>query len=241
LSVGVDADAIQLRVFAHYINDSELIEALISGKKEDKSDAHSLNQRILGSVCKTRAAAKRFLYALFLGAGLGKLSTILGCGQEQAKEALGKLMERYSGFDQLKRSTIPRDARNGWFIGLDGRRVGIPGADFSERRHLAMSGYLQNGEAIIMKLARLLWKEQIRLLFPEEYAIKLVNFVHDEWQTEVPNTDYYIAHEVARIQCEAIRKVGEQLKLNCPLAGTYGDNPNDYKTWTFGHNWKETH
>ena len=52
LFVGVDAEGIQLRVFAHYIDDPEFTEALVKGKKDDKTDPHSLNQRILGGVCK---------------------------------------------------------------------------------------------------------------------------------------------------------------------------------------------
>jgi DNA polymerase-1 len=75
LLVGCDAEGIQLRIFAHYINDPEFTDALVKGKKDDKTDPHSLNQRILGSVCKSRAAAKRFIYALLLGAGIGESST----------------------------------------------------------------------------------------------------------------------------------------------------------------------
>ena len=52
LLVGVDAEGIQLRIFAHLINEPEFTEALVNGKKEDKSDPHSLNQRILGDACK---------------------------------------------------------------------------------------------------------------------------------------------------------------------------------------------
>ena len=240
LLVGVDAEGIQLRIFAHYIDDEEFTYALVHGKKEDKSDPHSLNQRILGSVCRSRAAAKRFVYALLLGAGIGKLSEILGCERTQAESALTKLMERYTGFDYLKRTTIPRDARRGWFTGLDGRRVNIPGVDVGERRHLAMSGYLQSGEVIIMKKARLSWKKKIDLIFPKEYNIKLVNFVHDEWQTETPN-DLMIAHQVAEIQCQSLVETGVELKLKCPLAGSYGESHNDPKTWTIGSNWKVTH
>ena len=240
LLVGVDAERIQLRIFAHYIDDEEFTNALVRGRKEDKSDPHSLNQRILGSICRSRAVAKRFIYALLLGAGIGKLSEILGCVRAQTENALAKLMERYTGFDYLKRTTIPRDARRGWFTGLDGRRINIPGMDVGERRHLAMSGYLQSGEVIIMKKARLVWKKKIDLIFPKEYGIKLVNFVHDEWQTETPN-DLIVAHQVAEIKCQSLVEIGVELKLKCPLAGSYGENHNDPKTWTIGSNWKVTH
>lgn len=233
LLVGVDAEGIQLRIFAHYIDDPEFTKALVEGKKEDKSDPHSLNQSILGPACKTRAAAKRFIYAMLLGAGLGKLTEILGCSREETENALQRLMDRYQGFKVLKETTIPRDGKRGFFLGLDGRAVRIPGDTAGSRQHLAMSGYLQNGEAVVMKMATLKW---IHLL--DDLDAKLVNFVHDEWQTECPN-NVDIALQIAKLQADSLREVGEELNLKCPLAGSYwNDDLNDYTIHT---NWSLTH
>jgi DNA polymerase I len=233
LLVGVDAEGIQLRVFAHYIDDKEFTEALVNGKKSDKTDPHSLNQRIMGDTCKTRQAAKRFIFALLLGAGLGKLAEILECNRGQAEEALSRLTKRYSGFDYLKREVIPHDAKRGWFKGLDGRRVGIPGDTPGERKHLCMSGYLQNGEAIIMKRATLKWEDKLH-----ELKALLVNLVHDEWQTECPN-NVELALRIADIQAQSLTLVGQELGLKCPLAGSYWNE--DHKDYTIGTNWYQTH
>lgn len=233
LLVGVDAEGIQLRIFAHYIDDPEFTEALVKGRKDDKTDPHSLNQRILGPVCKSRAAAKRFIYALLLGGGLGKLTEILGCSQSETTEALDRLMARYSGWAYLKEQVFPKDAKRGWFIGLDDRRVRIPGDTEGNRRHLAMSGYLQNGEAVVMKSATLKWWQKL-----EDYDAKLVNFVHDEWQTECPN-NMEVALAIARMQAESLRIVGEELGLRCPLAGSYWND--DLKDYTIDTNWSKTH
>lgn len=233
LLVGVDAEGIQLRIFAHYIDDPEFTDALVNGKKEDKSDPHSLNQRILGSACRSRAAAKRFIYALLLGAGIGKLAEILAASEHETKVSLDRLMQRYQGFLHLKDNIIPLDAKRGWFLGLDGRAVQIPGDELGMRRHLCMSGYLQNGEAVIMKRATLKWHD----LLKEDNAI-LVNFVHDEWQTEVPN-NMEVALRIAKMQAESLRIVGEELGLKCPLAGSYWND--DLKDYTIGTNWSVTH
>lgn len=233
LLVGVDAEGIQLRIFAHYINDPEFTDALVKGKKDDKTDPHSLNQKILGSHCKSRAAAKRFIYALLLGAGLGKLSEILGCSDTEAKEALDRLLGRYSGWANLKENVFPKDAKRGWFIGLDGRKVRIPGETESGRRHLAMSGYLQNGEAVVMKRATLKWWQRL-----DEYDAKLVNFVHDEWQTECPN-NVEIALSIAKMKADSLEEVGRDLKLLCPLSGSYFND--DIKDYTIDTNWSKTH
>jgi DNA polymerase-1 len=233
LLVGCDAEGIQLRIFAHLINDPEFTDALVRGRKDDKTDPHSLNQRILGSVCKSRAAAKRFIYALLLGAGLGKLAEILGCSSAEAQKALDNLLSRYEGWATLKSEVFPKDAKRGWFIGLDGRKVRIPSGEEGTRRHLAMSGYLQNGEAVCMKLATLKFVD--KLIF---FDSKLVNLVHDEWQVECPN-NVATAMTIGEMMCDSLKQVGEDLNLNCPLAGSiYND---DLKDYTIGTNWSTTH
>ena len=212
LLVGVDAESIQLRIFAHYINDPEFTKSLVEGRKDDKTDPHSLNQRILGRVCKSRAAAKRFIYALLLGAGMSKLSEVLECSNEETEQALNLLMARYTGFAALKQTIIPKDATNGWFKGLDGRRVKIPGESIKDRRHLAMSGYLQSGEAIVTK------NTIIKVLPQLPRDVQLVNFVHDEYIFEIPN-DVSLGEEIIRIVDKAIIDTGEELQLKCPLKG----------------------
>ena len=233
LLVGVDAEGIQLRIFAHYINDPEFTKALVEGKKEDGSDPHSLNQKIIGPTCRSRAAAKRFIYALLLGAGNGKLTEILGCTPEETDTALQRLMDRYQGFSYLKSNVIPADAKKGWFKGLDGRAVRIPGDTIGQRRHLCMSGYLQNGEAIVMKKATLKWVDKLK-----EYDAILVNLVHDEWQVECPN-NMKIALEIAKLMSISLESVGLDLHLACPLAGSYWND--DLKDYTIATNWSKTH
>jgi DNA polymerase I-like protein with 3'-5' exonuclease and polymerase domains len=233
LLVGVDAEGIQLRIFAHYINDPEFTKSLVEGRKDDKTDPHSLNQRILGPSCKSRAAAKRFIYALLLGAGIGKLAEILVASQDETKSALERLMVRYTGLKDLKERVIPADAKKGWFSGLDNRPIVIPAETVGARKHLAMSGYLQSGEAIVMKKATLKWEPKLK-----DYDAWLVNFVHDEWQTECPN-DVKIAMEIAKIQADSLKEVGEELGLRCPLAGSYWND--DHKDYTIGTNWSVTH
>ncbi len=233
LLVGVDAEGIQLRIFAHYIDDKEFTDALVRGRKEDKTDPHSLNQRIIGNVCSSRAIAKRFIYALLLGAGVDKLAQILDGTRSDGELALERLLARYTGLALLKETVIPADARRGWFLGLDGRPVKIPSDTAGGRKHLAMSGYLQNGETIVMRQAAIRFSPLIKKL--DSF---LVDMVHDEWQTETPN-DFNIAMQVAQIQADAIREVGEELKLKCPLAGSYWND--DHKDYTIGTNWYQTH
>lgn len=215
LLVGVDAEGIQLRIFAHYVNSPDLIKALVEGDKKKETDPHSYNKGVLGKVCKSRQAAKRFVYALFLGAGLGKLAFILECTKEEAAQALERLISQYPGFEYLKSTIIPEDAKRGWFTGIDGRRVRIPGTSLSERKHLAMSGYLQNGEAVVVKQTVI---QTIDRLLKEKINAIIVNIVHDEVIFEVPN-DVAKAEYVSKVFCEEIVEVGNKFNLKCPLAG----------------------
>lgn len=219
--VGTDADAIQLRVLAHYMKSDEYVDAIVNGDKSKGTDIHSLNKRALGPVCRDRDTAKTFIYAWLLGAGLPKIAEILGCSIPQAKSAVNSFIEAYPGLKKLKEYEIPRDAARGYFIGLDGREVPC------SSEHLMLAGYLQNGESIIMKKATVNWKARL-----DKHNVKywLRNFVHDEWQTEVAGSRD-LAHKVGVTQSDALRQVGEELGLFCPLSGTF----------SLGRNWKETH
>lgn len=228
--VGVDADGIQLRILAHYMNDPVFTEALINGKKEDGTDAHTINQRALGRVCASRDVAKTFIYAWLLGAGTTKIAEILGCTSEEAREAARNFLEAYPGLKALKEEVIPCDAKRGYFIGLDGRAV------LCNSEHLMLAGYLQNGEAIAMKRANLIWRKEIEDKGLNQ-LVRQVNFVHDEWQTEVKGS-YELAKKVATIQAEAIRIAGQELGLRCPLEGSF---LNSHKELSIAKNWAQTH
>lgn len=63
--IGTDADGIQLRILAHYMNDLEFTTALVSGVKNDdnperSTDVHTLNAVKLGLGYKYRPRAKTF-------------------------------------------------------------------------------------------------------------------------------------------------------------------------------------
>lgn len=159
--------------------------------------------------------------AWLLGAGNGKVGRILGCNTSTAKTAVESFVERTTGLGELKRGLIRRDAARGYFEGLDGRKVINPS------EYLMLAGYLQNGEACVMKHANVLWEKTVKAEGIEFYQ---VNFVHDEWQTHVPGS-YEEAVRVGELQCQALTDVGVDLGIRCPLSGETN----------IGRNWLETH
>lgn len=228
LLVGVDADSIQLRILAHYMQDERFIDALVNGDKSKGTDVHSLNAKALGPVCQGRRDAKTFIYAWLLGAGIARVADILACLYDEAREARENFLRYYPGLETLKTVDIPRDAHNGYFTGLDGRF--IPCND----EHYMLAGYLQNGEQVIMKRACLKWRAQ---LTKEKIPFWQVNFVHDEWQTETIN-DMEVAKYVAEVQAKSIELVGQELGLRCPLKGSILGGHDQI---AIGNNWYDTH
>lgn len=220
--VGVDADAIQLRIFAHIVNSKSLIDALVSGRKEDGTDAHTINKGIIEQVVpSSREVAKTYLYALFLGAAAGKQSEVLSCNRAEAKEVYRLFMRHYPEWAELKQKRIPEDAARGYFQGLDGRLVRC------SSEHLMLAGYLQNGEKIVMARAATQFQKGIE---EDDLPCSLVNFVHDELQYEVEDRDDW-PEFVGGLAMQYIVRQGEELELNCPLAANM----------KVGNNWAETH
>ena len=196
--VGVDAKAIQLRVLAHYVNDSDYIDAVVNG------DPHSYNQQAAG--LDTRARAKTFIYAFLLGAGDYKLGKIVEGTTADGKALRERFLSNMPGLKKL-RLQCEEDARRGYMIGLDGRCIPIKSA------HFALSSYLQGGEAVIMKAA---YVESYNRFKREKLDAMTVAFVHDEFQTECHKD---ITERVGNIHIEAIRNTTKLFNLNCPMDG----------------------
>lgn len=160
------------------------------------------------------------MYAFLLGAGTAKIAQILSCSHKQAKEAVNNFLEALPGLKKLKTGMIPRDARRGYFIGLDGRKV------LCDSEHLMLAGYLQNAEAIITKMWIREWTTKAR---EAGLWFRLVDYVHDETQTEVLNKED--AEKLISIQKQAMKDVSEELNLFCPM-----DTESD-----IGRSWADTH
>lgn len=60
LLLGTDLDAAQLRVLACVMKSATWRDAIMKGDKKAGTDIHSINQGVLGSVCRDRDTAKTF-------------------------------------------------------------------------------------------------------------------------------------------------------------------------------------
>lgn len=220
--IGVDMDSAHLRVLAHLMDDPVFTKGLLSGTKADKTDPHSMNQKALGSMCKSRDAAKKFIYIWLNGGAAPKISSILQCTPKEAKDAIEKFIKFYPGLDRIINEDIPRDAARGYFEGIDGRFV-VYGEE-----HGMLAGYLQNAEAVILKKSVWDAREECRKL---GIPIQLLNMVHDEVQIELLVDDEALAKTVGGIFADQYRKTAEHYNLRCPFAGGV----------SVGKNWNASH
>lgn len=209
--VGIDASGLELRMLAHYMEDNEYTNEVVSG------DIHTANQKAAG--LETRNQAKTFIYAFLYGAGAAKIGSIVGGSSQAGQKLIDNFLRNTPKLKKLREDTAFEYAQDGCLQALDGRKLLV------RSQHSAVNTLLQGAGAIVMKKALvLLYKDLTKRKIP----FKFVANVHDEWQVEVPEQ---FADEVGQSGVRAIQNAGLEFKMNCPLTGEY----------KIGATWKETH
>ena len=215
--VGHDAEQLELRMLAHYMNDYLYTQELLNG------DIHSYNQKLAG--LSTRDEAKTFIYAFIYGAGDEKLGTIVGGGKREGSEIRRKFMLENPNLAQLIDRTKAR-ARSGFLVGLDGRKIWMrKDEQGSILTHKALNTLLQSAGAIVMKRAMVILDSDITANRLD--SIKVID-MHDESQYDVHPKSVNKHMELAKA---SIVKAGEYYNLNIPLSASVKK----------GNNWSETH
>jgi DNA polymerase I-like protein with 3'-5' exonuclease and polymerase domains len=244
--VGADASALELRCLAGYMaafDGGDYITVVVSGRKEDGTEIHTVNRKALG--IESRDVAKTWIYAYLYGAGDEKLGTVLGYpkgdkARKAGKESRAKFLEAIPAMaklvDRVKAKVEPSttkwiDGRKvttknkgyvGYLKGLDGRQLHVRSS------HAALNTLLQSAGAIIMKQALVCLESLLKETLVPGVDYEFVANVHDEFQIEVlPQHAEYVG------QCcvKALQLAGEHFNFACPITGEY----------VIGNSWKETH
>lgn len=212
--VGYDAAGLEMRCFAHYLNNPKAFELYTTG------DPHQFNADLLGI---ERDPVKNVFYAFIYGAANEKLgwtgNTKLVDPKEQKNFGASirrKLIKYTPG---LKELTDAIAAEGDWLQTIDGGYVRC----FSP--HARINYKLQSAGGIVMKQASIFIEERIKA---KGYDALKVNDVHDESQHDC---DYRCAEEVGKLKVQALQDAGEELGFRVPLDGEY----------KIGLNWAETH
>lgn len=198
--VGMDASGLELRMLAHYMNDEDYTNEILTG------DIHTANQ--LASGVDTRSQAKTFIYAFLYGAGDAKIGSIVGGTARDGKQLKEKFLSNTPSL-RILRERVSVASGRGYLYGLDGRRV------YVRSEHAALNTLLQSAGAIVMKKALVLLDEYAKLW---KLNYNFIGNIHDEIQTEVKEDE---ADVFGRLAVSCIEAAGTHYKLNCPLTGEY--------------------
>lgn len=214
--VGTDLSGIELRCFAHYLNDKDYTDAVVYGKSEDGTDVHTRNQKAFGVA--TRDLAKTVLYATLYGASPSKVGTIVGASAREGQVIINNFQKAVPAYKTLKEK-VERMAEKGSLPGIGGYRLQVRSA------HSALNTLLQSAGAIIAKV----WLIQIKKnLTKAKIPYKLVAWVHDEVQIECPNQ---YGEQVGKLVVQSANECEAILDFRCPIDASY----------KIGNNWSDCH
>ena len=208
--VGVDASGLELRCLAHYMNDPEYTNIVLTG------DVHTANQQAAG--LQTRDQAKTFIYAFLYGAGAAKIGKVVGGGPKKGQQLITKFLNNMPALKRL-REQVAMWSSNGTVPALDGRLLHI------RSEHAAVNTLLQGAGAIVCKQ----WLVHImERVIKAKLNVRLVASIHDEYQFEVAIPDI---ERFCRLTKEAMTQTTKTLKMKCELDCDYKVG----KTWADTH------
>jgi hypothetical protein len=244
---GCDAEGLELRMLAHYMakhDNGDYGKAVVDGKKEDGTDVHTVNQKLIR--LNSRNSAKTWIYAYLYGAGLLKLGMVIyedmtaakreafnakyeaGSVREKALARLGqqarkRVEEGLPALGKLQDSVKRLAKKNGKLPALDGSFLKV------RSQHSALNTLLQGNGAIIMKKALVILADWLmddgwepNWLTGEwvrgEDVMGFTANVHDEFQMEIPK---HLVDEIGEKAKASIKEAGVQYGVRCPLAGSF--------------------
>lgn len=198
--VGFDASGLELRMLAHYMDDKEFTNVLLT------EDIHTRNQMAAG--LETRPQAKTFIYAFLYGAGDAKIGTIVGGSSHDGAQLKQRFLRNTPALESL-RERVGRAAARGYLTGLDGRLLRV------RSEHAALNTLLQAAGAIVMKKALVILDD-----YAKQWKIdyKFIGNIHDEVQAEVAEAQ---AEKYGWLAVECLKAAGLEFNLRCPLDGEY--------------------
>jgi len=208
--VGVDASGLELRCLAHYMNDPEYTNIVLTG------DVHTANQERAG--LKTRDQAKTFIYAFLYGAGAAKIGKVVGGTAKHGQQLITRFLNNMPALKHL-RMLVSKEAAGDTIKALDGRLLHI------RSEHAALNTLLQGAGAIVCKQ----WLVHImERVIKAKLDVRLVASIHDEYQFEVAIPDI---ERFCRLTKEAMTQTTKTLKMKCELDCDYKVG----KTWAETH------
>jgi len=222
--LSADYSQIELRLLAHFSEDTLLTEAFRQGE-----DIHSLTASQVFGVppmlldAEHRRRAKAVNFGIVYGLSPFGLSQQLGIEQREAKKFIDAYFEKYAGVRRFIDRVLEETRREQAVKTLFGRTRPIPDINsknanmrgFAERT--AVNTPLQGTAADLIKLAMIQIDAELRA---RKLKSRMLLQVHDELLFEVPEDEIPTMREFVREKMENVHT------LNVPLLVEIGVGPN---------------
>jgi DNA polymerase-1 len=222
--LSADYSQIELRLLAHFSDDSLLVRAY-----QNNEDIHTLTASEVfgvpaaGMDKQTRNRAKAVNFGIVYGISPFGLAAQLGIPQSEARAYIDRYFARYTGVKAFIEQTLEATRKSGSVRTLFGRLRPIPDIEsrnpnqrgFAERT--AINTPLQGTAADLIKLAMIALD---RKLAERKLKTRMVLQVHDELLFEVP------ADEAAEVEALVRAEMEGVIQLKVPLVADLAFGPN---------------
>ena len=218
--LAVDYSQIELRVMAHFSEDSAFVTAFQQGIDVHRQTASVIFDVPVDEVSGgMRNQAKTVNFATLYGQGPFSLAQQLGISREEAKQFIGTYFERFSGVRGFLDKQVEMAKSVGYVETLMGRRRYVPELragnwnvrQFGER--VAQNTPIQGSAADMMKKAMI---EVQAALDATDANAKILLQVHDELLLEVPE------HEVDDVRTLVVDRMESAVELRVPIVAEWG-------------------
>ncbi len=212
--LSADYSQIDLRVLAHYSQDSALLEAFRQGHDIHDSTARQIFSNPMFITPEMRRVAKSINFGIVYGMSSFGLSNQLGLGRKEAQTFIDRYFAHYHGVKNFMENIKEEAREKGYVTTLCKRRRALPDInaknknlrDFAER--IALNTPIQGTAADIIKLAMI---EVERVIAEQSLKAQLLLQIHDELVFELPESELEITSNLVRQAME------NALALDVPL------------------------
>ncbi|WP_373035901.1 DNA polymerase I [Sulfurimonas sp.] len=220
--IGIDYSQIELRLLAHFSQDSVLVDAF----KENK-DIHLQTAIALfgeDEAPNKRAIAKTVNFGLLYGMGQKKLSDTLGISTKEAKEIIEKYFESFSTVKTYFRAIVDSSKENGFIETLLKRRRYFDYENASPMFRAAYDRESVNSvfQGSVSDIIKLSMNKIAKVIKEEKLNAKILLQIHDELIFEVEAGEAQMLGERFQEMMETIYELNIPLKASLNIGDNWG-------------------
>ncbi len=227
LLLSADYSQVELRILAHLSRDENLLAAF--SRDEDvhtRTATQIFGLKPAEITPEMRRVAKTVNFGIIYGISPFGLSSTLGISSSEAKDAIERYLNHFSGVRRFISATLADARANGFVTTLLGRRRPIPelaGATPALRgigERAAINTPIQGSAADLIKLAMI---RIARRLKEEGRRSRMLLQIHDELLFEVPVLELEEMKRLVRHEMEGVMNLSAPLKVDIGAGANWNE------------------